>query len=237
MAGLVVFSVLRQTVFAAESRTLSFSGYTWTVKSGREPLGPGPNYFSDSRKNVWVDEAGRLHLKITRRFGRWACSEVICRDQFGYGRYVFRLASRVDKLSDNVIMGLFTWDTNPGDYHREIDIEFCKWGGPTNDAQYVVQPWDRPGNLERFVLRLDGERSTHGFDWQSHQILFESFQGHGPLTPQADRLIRSWTYRGRDVPRIGREKVRMNLWLRRGRPPEDGRETEVIIETFEFIPS
>ena len=46
---------------------LQFSGISWRVKSsGVGKMGPGPNYFSDSTKNVYVDNQGYLHLKITK---------------------------------------------------------------------------------------------------------------------------------------------------------------------------
>jgi len=35
-------------------RWLSFSGYGWWVKASDGPVGPGPNYFSDSTNNVWL---------------------------------------------------------------------------------------------------------------------------------------------------------------------------------------
>lgn len=50
-----------------EVRTIIFAGHQWGVKDGFH--GPGPNEFSDSAENVWVDGAGSLHLKITNRAG------------------------------------------------------------------------------------------------------------------------------------------------------------------------
>ena len=39
------------------SRTIEFSGYTWSVKKGRQPrAGLIANYFLDFEENVWVDE-------------------------------------------------------------------------------------------------------------------------------------------------------------------------------------
>lgn len=37
-------------------KILLFSGYEWLVKSSVITVGPGPNYFSDSDENVWVDD-------------------------------------------------------------------------------------------------------------------------------------------------------------------------------------
>src|SRR6266852_8102374 len=34
---------------------ISWAGRTWQVKSSQSKVGPGPNYFSASAENVWVD--------------------------------------------------------------------------------------------------------------------------------------------------------------------------------------
>jgi len=40
-----------------ELREIEFSGYKWFVKgSGDWKAGPGPNYFSDSEENAWIDD-------------------------------------------------------------------------------------------------------------------------------------------------------------------------------------
>ena len=57
--------------------SLLFAGRSWSVKSGPGPLGPGPNLFSNSPQNVWVDAMGQLHLAITNRDGQWQAAEVI----------------------------------------------------------------------------------------------------------------------------------------------------------------
>src|SRR5262249_2632448 len=36
-------------------RWINFCGYDFSVKTGSGQLGPGPNYFSDSTNNVWLD--------------------------------------------------------------------------------------------------------------------------------------------------------------------------------------
>src|SRR5262245_55233039 len=88
---------------------VTWGGRTWQVKSSQAQVGPGPNYFSASSENVWVDAQDRLHLKITSRNGQWRCAEVISSTTFGYGTYTFELASPVDALDKNVVLGLFTW--------------------------------------------------------------------------------------------------------------------------------
>lgn len=212
----------------ARVRTLEFSGYTWEVKSSSGAVGPGPNVFSDSTGNVWVDGSGRLHLKITYSKGRWRCAEVINTQSLGLGRYTFQLDSAVDALDPNVVLGLFTWSDDPAYANRELDIEFSRWGqaaDPTN-AQYVVQPYDGAGHLQR-VTQPAVSASTYSFDWESG---FVAFAG-STATPSA------WTYVGADVPPPGSEHARMNLWLFRGAAPSDGKAVEVVVKRFSFTPS
>ncbi len=57
--------------FVAAAETITWSGYEWTVRSSRGATqGPGPNIFSDSRDNVFVDAKGDLHLRITQARGQ-----------------------------------------------------------------------------------------------------------------------------------------------------------------------
>jgi hypothetical protein len=218
------------------ARTLQFSGYTWGVKATPDPVGPGPNRFSDLPSDVWVDADGHLHLKIVNRDGLWYSTEVVLNGSLGYGTYTFSMVSRVDQLNPNVVLGLFTWDdTAPGNNYREIDIEFSRWGNPTAlNSQYVVQPYTTPANLHRFGTTLESSLSTHFFDWRTEQIKFGSYQGL-PANPGSP--IESWTYAGADNPPPGIENVRLNLWLMEGKAPTDGQEVEVVVEAFRFTPA
>jgi hypothetical protein len=48
-------------------------------------------------------------------------------------------------------------------------------------------------------------------------------------------LIAEHTFTTRHSP--GRRRnARINLWLMAGRPPIDGKETEIIVSKFEFVP-
>ena len=121
------------------SRTISFSSYVWTVKRSTGVTGPGPCIFSDSEKDVFVDSEGRLHLKITRHQGKWVCAEVVSLKSFGYGTYHFEMESSMH-FDPQAVWGLFTWHIrDPAYSHREVDIEFSRWGCPVNqNAQFVV---------------------------------------------------------------------------------------------------
>jgi hypothetical protein len=216
-------------------RSIRFSGYEWLVKASAVKVGPGPNYFSDSMENVWVDNDGQLHLKITNRNGEWQCSEVILDSSLCYGSYVFKVGSKVGQINENAVLGLFTWDNDaPNEFYREVDIEFSPWGVVTDpNAQYVVQPWNRPGNRHRWMLPDTLELSTHSFEWSADRISFVSAKGH-QISSSDDSVIHSWMYTGANIPTCGAENVRINLWLFNGYPPTDNSEIEVIISKFEY---
>jgi len=111
------------------AKTIIFSGYEWTVKSGTHQ-GPGPNDWDE--RNVWVDQSGYLHLKLTKHGDRWYCAEVLTKDRLGFGRYQFWVVGRLDRLDPTVVFGLFNYpmsDVGP-DGTNEIDIEFAQWGKP-----------------------------------------------------------------------------------------------------------
>jgi len=218
-------------------RWVSFSGYDWWVKSSTGTVGPGPNYFSNSTSNVWVDTAGQLHLRITNRSNQWQCAELVTARTFGYGSYRFELNSRVDNLDPNVVLGLFTWSDDPAFNYREIDIECSRWSN-ANDArnsQFVVQPSDATGHLARYAVPTGLTNSTHLFTWETNRITFQSQRGSFSPAPAPANVISNWTY-SLAAPRTGDENVRINLWLNKGAAPTDGKEVEVIIKSFQFVP-
>ena len=181
-------------------RWLSFSGYDWWVKTSAGQVGPGPNYFSDSTNNVWLDGQGQLHLRITNRSNQWQCAELVSARTFGYGSYRFQLASPADNLNPNAVLGLFTWSDDPAYADREIDIECSRWGNAAdpNNAQFVVQPYDlerppraprgarRPNQLDALVHLGDQPRELPK---PARQLLAQSQPGqrHQQLDLRADR--------------------------------------------------
>lgn len=209
------------------SRIISFAGYNWIVsQSGNGRGTPGPNYFSNSKENVWVDALGRLHLKISYTKGRWECAEVILMGAVSHGEYTFRVSSNINGFDKNIVVGLFLYR----DDQNEADIEFSRWGDEENrSGQFTVQPSDREGNLLRFAADKAGRRSTHRINWNSDFINFISYRGHSSL-PRERFVLSEWKYQGDDIPTETRVKVMINLWLFRGIPPSDKKEAELIIK-------
>jgi hypothetical protein len=207
---------------------VTWSGATWAIKTSRSAVGPGPNVFDKANVSV---VAGQLHLRIAKNAsGKWTCAEIVGPTSYGYGTYTFTVASAVDALDANVVLGLFTWSDRAPYAHREIDIEFARWGnaGDATNAQYVVQPWDGANHLRRFTQPATAT-STHRFTWSAGQIAWESRAANGGL-------IATHAYTGADVPKPGDERVRLNLWLFNGAAPLDGNPVVVVVSSFAFTP-
>jgi len=232
-AGLADLPISLDTICVANvstvryGKSILFSGYEWWIKASSGLVGPGPNYFSDNSENVWKDAQGYLHLKMTQRGGIWYCPEIICKNSFGHGKYAFHVESKVGILDKNVVLGLFTWDNSSAENHREVDIEFSRWGTTEDtNAQYVIQPWDQAGNRQRWIMPDWIDPSAHSFDWKADSIYFLSVKG--------DSIIHSWSYKGSSIPSHGNENARINLWLFNGVPPWDTSHVEAIITKFQY---
>jgi hypothetical protein len=227
-------------------RTIEFAGYTWRCKDGPSPMGPGPNWFSQSPDNAWVDGEGRLHLRITYDGANWVCPEITLEDALGHGDYVFVTRGRVDQLDPNIILGMFLWEYQESydgvgvtNVANEFDIELSRWGDPNNtlNDQFVAQPWNNPGNLSRYTLTLSSpdDLTTHAFLWRDGQVVCRTWYADG-AQPTPATLVHEFNYTGPDVPRDEAPRVHFNFWLIYGLAPLDGQEHEVVIDDFRFVP-
>ncbi len=220
-----------------QAKDIQFGGYTWSVRSGRG--GPGPNTWDAN--NVWLDSATNLHLKISQTNGNWSCAEITLQKRLGFGRYEFQTTGWLDRLDENVVLGLFNYptsDVGPDGTH-EIDIEFARWGNSKNPiGNFTVWPVEKSRKqvTKSFPLSLTGNETTHRFTWSHNQITFQSLQDH---TADGRQELSRWIYASQEPTRsIAQEPmpVHINLWLFKGLPPTNGQEVEVVIRAFKFTP-
>ena len=209
----------------AANRTINFSGYTWTVKSGH--MGPGNNNWDNSEGGVFVDSAGNLHLKVRKINNQWYSSEVYLNQSLGYGTYEFDVAGRVDLLDKNLVVGLFTY----ADDEHEIDIEFSRWKGDNDpNLHYSVQPYyvTPQLNTKGGYFTLQGDSSLHKIIWLPEKIKF--------VSQENTTMAGEWEYSGKDnfVPKD--ERLHINFWMIDNTPPSDSKEKELVIKSFKFTP-
>lgn len=217
----------------ATPRSIRFSGYDWTVRRSERPTDPGGNRFSDATSDVWVDGSGQLHLTL----GDYA-TEVRMRRSHGYGIYEARLIARLDRLDPQAVFGFFTFELpSEHPYHREIDIEFSRWGDPDmTNAQFSVQPAAIPENRLRFALDQQGEATTHRFTWTPGRVEFVSWHGHSEYPPAAHLVAARFVVEAPVVPDTARERIYFNFWRYQGKPLQTSDREKVIVREFRFIP-
>jgi len=219
------------------AHVIHFSGYDWEVRPDADG-GPGPNHWDSG--NVRVDSLGRLHLKLTHRNGAWRCAEVTTLRSLGFGRYQFQVTGALDRLDPNVVLGLFNYPA-PGagpDGTNEIDIEYSRWGDPAAlPASATIYPaHPGPASVSHpFPMPPGLTDTTQRFLWQSDSVRIQCLRGHRDDDQQE---YAQWTFRPADHQRLPQKPlpVHINLWLMRGRAPQDGKEVEVIVNRFSFTP-
>jgi hypothetical protein len=209
--------------------SLQFAGYTWQVKSSTSPIGPGPNVFD--AKGPRVDHSGAMQLRIVKVGSTWESSEVVLDPTLGYGTYVWSVHGPVATLDPSVVLALFTYDTSDtSPTNREIDFEASRFGAlqPTN-AQYVVQPYATPGNLQRITIP-SGRTTTVSMSWVPGRVTFSGYTTRGTKTYP----LPSWTNTSASVPTSSTEQVHMSLWLFRGAAPTNGKPVSIDVTAFTF---
>ena len=236
------------------SNPFTFSGRSWTVRSGSG--GPGPNNWMPG--NVCLDELGRLHLKITNKNGTWYSAQVQTVDKLGFGVYQFKIIGRPDIFDQNVTLGMYNYGTE--DCKQEIDIELGRLG-TADIGHYTVYPNVFQANCSNacgsskgvcsdcgteqffcakgFNYSLEGTYTTHRFTWSGTSVKFQSLNGH---YDDDTNQFQSWLYQAGSsessiIPQTPL-KLNINYWLLGGKPPQNGKvPPEIIIKDFTYTPS
>jgi hypothetical protein len=210
--------------------TLRFSGYEWTTSTGPIFRAGSRNFFDPA--NVWTDNTGALHLRISGSPGKWTAAELKLTRSLGYGTYRFQVRD-VSHLEPSAVLSLITWDgVGAESNRRELDVELSRWGYIDNDnVHYVVQPYYVPANIVRF--RVPAGVFTHSFRWEPGQVTFSTVAGSGNAI--GGRLINQHVFTS-GVPSSGGESVRIALYVfDMGQIPLKN-ENEVVIDKFEYLP-
>jgi hypothetical protein len=231
--GVVALAVINGEGLAPElpsPKTLNFSGYEWRTSSGPIFHAGSRNFFDPA--NVWTDERGALHLRISGSPGKWAGAEVKLTRSLGYGTYRFQVRD-VSHLEPSALLTLITWDgVGTESKRRELDVELGRWGDPDNsNVNYVVQPYYVPTNIVAF--RLPPGAYTHSFRWEPRQVIFSTVVGASKTN--GGRVINQHVFTS-GVPSPGGERVRVALYVFHRGPIPLKNQNEVIIDKFEYLP-
>lgn len=208
----------------------TFSGFTWRVRWKPSDRGGTTNQYDHD--NVFVDQAGALHLRIIKRDQHWSCSEVNLTRSLGYGTYSFTVED-TSQLEPSVVFGMFMWDYSTDQQsNREFDIEISRWGNPDNEnAQYVLQPGYAAMNVSRFASPAG--KLKHTIVWEPSRLTMITSKV-SPGEPVVSKHVFTSV-----IPRPGSESVRMTLyvyWNPKGDRAGLQRPAEVVVDQFQFLP-
>ena len=236
----MLFIALGMAFPAPARERIKWSGLDWYVRTTTEPEGPMNNIFGGLGNNVEVLSDGALRLSVVSQNRTWYAAEVWTRKSLGYGTYTFHIRTALNQLHPDLTLGLFTYNETVWYQHREMDIEFSAWGMNTDNlnGQYVIQPYEKDGNIFMFPAADFSGPSTQQFTWLPDRVEFASWLGYGgrPL-PGDSRLLSSWTFTDKkSIPRPN-APIHMNLYLFENPPStrKSGNLT-VILDSFEFSP-
>jgi hypothetical protein len=210
-------------------KILNFSGYQWRATAGPSFRAGSRNFFDPA--NVWTDERGALHLRVSGSPGKWGGAEAKLTRSLGYGIYSFQLRD-VSHLEPSALLTLVTWDgVGTESTRRELDVELGRWGSPENtNVNYVVQPYYVPANFVAF--RLPPGAYTYSFRWEPGQVTFSTVAGSGNT---GGRVINRHVFTS-GVPSPEGKSVRIGLYVfHQGKIPLKN-ENEVVIDKFEYLP-
>lgn len=210
-------------------KVIHFSGYDWNARQISSARGGVDNLYDPA--NAWTDESGAMHFRLSMNSGRWRCAEVNLTRSLGYGtyRYVVRDTSFLEPAA---VLSMFTWDeTSSEQNHREFGVELARWGDPSSkNAQFLVQPYYVPQNVSRFSIPAG--RTTYSVRWRPESLSFSAVRGDGKAKSQ---VIAEHSFTS-GIPTPGNESVHMNLYVFGSSRIPLKKETEVVIERFEYIP-
>ena len=224
IAAVAVAKAEESSAPAAKQKLVNFAGYQWVAREGVSHRAGSENWFNPA--NVWTDNNGALHLRITKNQDRWTCAEVRLDRSLGYGMYRFRLRD-TSHLEPAAVLTLVAWDGLGGEQdRRELDVEISRWGYVKNEnAHYVVQPYYVPTNMVRF--QAPSGILVHSFDWEPGQATFSTVRG--------STLVNRHVFTS-GVPSPDGHSVRISLFaFARGRTTLQN-ENEAVIEAFEYLP-
>src|SRR6201998_1851196 len=208
----------------------NFSGYEWTTSSGPIFHAGSRDFFDPA--NVWTDETGALHLRISGSPGMWNVAELKLARSLGYGTYRFQVRD-VSDLEPSAVLTLITWDGVGTEVTRhELDVELSRWGHLDNtNVDYVVQPYYVPANFVAF--RAPPGLYTHSFRWEPGKATFSTVAESANTGD--GRVINQHVFTS-GVPSPEGQSIRIGLYVfHLGKIPLRN-ENEVIIDKFEYFP-
>jgi len=215
----------------APTKPLKFSGYDWDVRTIASDRGGFSHPYSGD--NAWTDGTGALHLRISKISDDWSCAEVVLNRTLGYGTYVF-VVRDISHLEPAAVLSMTTFDEWGGEQHyREMDVEVSRWGDGSSksNAEYVVEPYYRPGNVYQFVA--PSGTLTYSMRWEAGNARFRTVRGNSPGLGAAVISEHEFTS---GIPLPGEERLQLFFYVVASDKSPLQHDNEVVLEKFVYLP-
>jgi hypothetical protein len=212
----------------APTGSLKFSGYDWAVRTIESEKGGMSNLYDPS--NAWTDERGALHMRITRKSGKWSCAEIFLNRTLGYGTYSVTVRD-TSHLEPAAVLSMFTFDDSDSEQHfREMDVEVGgRDAANKNNARYAIQPLYIPGNL--FAFPAPAGPLTFVLHWESGHATFRTVRGRSA----GAELVSEHDFTS-GIPEPGKAVPRLIFYVVASDKNPMQKPSEVVVEKFEYLP-
>lgn len=230
--GVVAVATVKGTGDAPiPSNRVNFSGYEWLAR--RQKINRMGATIIFDPANAWTDERGFLHLRVTNDAGEWRGAKVDLMPTLGYGTYIFSVRD-ISRLTPSGALSLTTWDPlESGQNHREMILEVLPpRPKPNKNLSYIVQPYYQPMNVAQFNVPVSGAL-THSIHWQQGTVQFKTIREKE--TGGDAQVLAEHTFT-QGIPTSEGEKICIALFITDDSASSLEKETEVIIEKFEYLP-
>ncbi len=199
---------------------LLWSGMNWRVMSQVE-------------NSTWVDDQGRLHMRLQKIGDTWYCTTLESPYTVKYGKFIWNISSPSLNLERNTSIGMFTYADN---YH-EIDIEINQWPGRDEHLWFTNQPGSIEGNPTNIYysvysdsLYLNATNITYIIDWEPTYINYS-------VTNCDGLIISNWNYTNESgVPHI-ESTICQYFGTVANFTPQSEQTKEIIFNSFQYIDS
>jgi hypothetical protein len=211
---------------------INFSGFDWDVY--RAPTDNFGILYPNSPSNVWTDQKGWLHLRITKEPEGWTGGEIILKRSLGYGTYSY-VIHELPELEPATILSMVSWDPlDAGQHHRSFDILLGQFGDPAiKNAQYSILPSNIPGNVYRFTVPRGA--FTHSVRWEQGRLSFITQATGTQATGGRSRVVAEHAFTS-GIPTPGGERIQIKLFAAGDAKVPQKNTAEVIVEKFVYLP-
>ena len=129
-----------------QDSTLRFANINWIPLEGEGSI--NDDIIPAKASNVFVDDAGRLHLKMVKMHGGFYGAEIIADTLFDLGEFTFEIDTDMSKISKNTNSELRFRLINPSSTIRKGIVETGISLGYENSKQYPLKFYSINTNSE-----------------------------------------------------------------------------------------